>query len=94
MNAKDLMTALITLEGLLFTGLAAGIGVSASSQGLKSRFASAKLLARLAASGLSIVAVGALAAFLTVVQHHHPRGVGQTVATACLGLGILMDWSS
>jgi hypothetical protein len=89
-TAVDLLSSLLTLEGLLFAGLAAAGALASSRQGLKSTFPAAAWLARAAAASISLVAVGAEAGWVAVFAYHWPHGVARTVAVVCLAVGIAL----
>lgn len=90
MTSTDLLTELLTLEGLLFAGLAAAFAVATTRVGMRPRFGAAGKFAAAVMAGLSIVAAGTLAALITAVVARTPQGFGMWMATVCLGLGILM----
>lgn len=84
MSTNELLIALITLEGLLFAGSAAAVGIATFA---KNKLPQAKELAIGSAIGLTVIAVGCEATWASIFVSHWPDSPLRMIGSACLAIG-------
>jgi hypothetical protein len=87
-TTSNALTTLLTVESLLFAGLAAATSLSSSSGLAVSPQSAARVLALGVALVLTAVAVGAGCAWARLFAHAWPSRLDEQIPLVCLLLGI------
>jgi hypothetical protein len=84
LSTRELLIALLTVEGLLFAASASAVGIAAFR---KNKLAEAKELAIGSAVGLTVIAIGCEATWASIFVSHWPESILRMIGAGCLALG-------
>jgi hypothetical protein len=91
LGASDALTLLLTVESLLITALAVAVSLTGSHSEGSAPFVVRGGLAAVIAASVTIVAVGAAAAWIVVYIDPTPVGVAQWAEAIGIGVGVLAE---